>query len=175
MGILNNMIKQSESRVRFEKDGLIFYNPTKEQDKAFKDALKEIMTVQGVDPGIESVRFLIENSTNIGEEVKEYSDEQLAELMETNRSFKLLMRSIVEYIDECTEDIIYETMQLIKAVEKQLKLQDVDNMTEYMKKGLNGMLDRAVGNKPNVKPEDLVADHKKSTKKSSTKKSTTKK
>ena len=175
MGILKSMIEESKNNIRFEKDGLIFYNPTKEQHEAFKDALKKIMTVQGVDPGIESVRFLIENSTNIGDEVKEYSDEQLAELMETNRSFKLLMRSIVEYIDECTEDIIYETMQLIKAVEKQLKLQDVDNMTEYMKKGLNGMLDRAIGNEPKVKPEVLVADHKKSTKKSSTKKSTTKK
>lgn len=171
MGILNNMIKQSESRVRFEKDGLIFYNPTKEQDKAFKDALKEIMTVQGVDPGIESVRFLIEHSTNIGEEVKEYTDEQLAELMETNRSFKLFMRSIIEYIDECTEDIVYETMQLIKSVENQLKLQEIEKMTEEMKKGLDSELSKVSG----VKAKDLVADHKKSTKKSSTKKSTTKK
>ena len=63
MGILKNMIEESKNNIRFEKDGLIFYNPTKEQDKAFKDALKEIMTVQGVDPGIESVRFLIENSS----------------------------------------------------------------------------------------------------------------
>ena len=166
MGILKNMIKQSESRVRFEKDGLIFYNPTKEQDKAFKDALKEIMTVQGVDPGIESVRFLIEHSTNIGEEVKEYTDEQLADLMESNRSFKLFMRSIIEYIDECTEDIVYETMQLIKSVENQLKLQDIENMTEEMKKSLDSELSKVSG----VKTKDLVADQKSSTKKSTTKK-----
>ena len=171
MGILNNMIKQSENKIRFEKDGLIFYNPTKEQDKAFKDALKEIMTVQGVDPGIESVRFLIENSTNIGEEIKEYTDEQLEELMETNRTFKLFMRSIIEYINECTDDIVYETMQLIKSVENQMKIQEIEKMTEEMKKSLDTELSKV----SKVKAKDLVADHKQSTKKSSTKKSTTKK
>ena len=73
-----------KSKIRWEKEDLKILNPSKKQELELLELIKntklevEEENVNAV-VGMNAVRYCFENLTNVGEEVKEMSDEEIEE------------------------------------------------------------------------------------------------
>lgn len=129
--------------IRFKEGDFIFYEPTKEQLAEVKELVQknvkitDDMNVEG-ELAFRSVRFIIRELTNIGNEIDEYTDIELQNLLDHgDKQIRLLMKSITEFINEIVDDIFDEYIQQVKIIKNYLKLVNNNNNVEQMKNETN--------------------------------------
>lgn len=85
--------------------------------------------------GLKTIRYIIKELTNIGEEINEYSDIELESLLDNgDRELQLLIREIESLLHEVAEDVLYQTTKSIKLMNDLLNTLDVDNNAEKLSK-----------------------------------------
>lgn len=119
-----------KSKIRWEKEDLKILNPTKEQEIKLMELIKETkLVVENEDlnatVGMNTVRYCFENLTNVGDEVREMTDEELEE--------------IINHGDIVLTEMFYEIIALIQEMIKSLildakqKVKDAQNLIEAIK------------------------------------------
>lgn len=144
--------KHQRQDIRFKNDDIIMYEATDELKQELNDYVsKEVMIDENLNAKGEIsasiIRKIIREMTNIGAEVDEYTDEELAEKLDNgDRVIQLLMREIQIFINELIEDMQfahYETIEVLNKIANILKSNHSKEMVEdkfnklMKKKGLD--------------------------------------
>ena len=137
MGLLK---ENQKKEVRY--DGKIFklYEPDDEQRESLSEIIIDNSKIVGDELqgvyNLNVIRFVLREISNLGVEVDEYNDEELEKLLENgNRDVELLIRSVVELLEEISEDIMYSTVKNIKMMNDMLNVINVDgDMTKLKNK-----------------------------------------
>ena len=119
-----------KSKIRWEKEDLKILNPSKKQELELLELIKnsklevEEENVNAV-VGMNAIRYCFENLTNVGEEIKEMSDEEIEESINNG--------------DMVLTEMFYEVVALIQEMIKSLildakqKVKDAQNLIEAIK------------------------------------------
>lgn len=138
MGILK---KYQQGEIRYQDGDLIIYEPT----KSLKDEIKLIVAENskleddqsGVNfqIGIKTIRFLIKELTSISEEVNEYSDNELEEILD-NADFKLnkLIRELVKILEEISEEVVDSYISQIKSAKNLIEMYEAEKEMSRLNK-----------------------------------------
>lgn len=144
--------------IRFKEGDFIFYEPTKEQLAEVRELVQKNVTITD-DMNVEgelafrSVRFIIRELTNVGNEIDEYTDIELQNLLDNgDKQLRLLMKSIIEFINEIADDIFDEYLQQVKIIKNYLKVANSSSDIEQMKKEINKLFKK---NKIDLTFDDL--------------------
>ena len=156
MGILKNNQKVD---IRFEKGDFKIYEPNELQREEIMNMLKnqnikidrDIVTG---DVDLRFIRYILRECTSVGNEVDEYNDEELGNLLDNgNRNMRLFVLEIDKLINELVEDLL-----LIQAKEAQLIIKMLDILTANtnkmeIEKKFNNLMKR---NKINLTLEQMI-------------------
>lgn len=138
MGILK---KHQQGEIRYQDEDLIIYEPT----KAIKDEIKLIIGENlkleedkdgvNIQIGIKTIRFLIKELTSVGEEVNEYSDEELEEILD-GADFKLnkLIRELVKILEEISEEVVDSYISQIKSAKNLIEMYEAEKEVNRLNK-----------------------------------------
>lgn len=138
MGILK---KHQQGEIRYQDEDLIIYEPT----KAIKDEIKLIIGENSkleedkdgvnIQIGIKTIRFLIKELTSVGEEVNEYSDEELEEILD-GADFKLnkLIRELVKILEEISEEVVDSYISQIKSAKNLIEMYEAEKEVNRLNK-----------------------------------------
>lgn len=138
------LLKQHQKAdIRFQEGDFVFYEPTKEQLAKIKALvqqkvqLTEDINIEG-EIAFESVRFIIRELTNIGDEIDNYTDVELQKLLDNgDKQIQLLLKNITELINEITDDIFDDYIQQVKIVKNYLKIIKNHTDVEQIKNEIN--------------------------------------
>lgn len=165
MGILKNNQKVD---IRFEKGDFKVYNPKEIQREDIMKMLEsQNINIEGdlvkgnVD--LKFIRYILRECTSVGNEVDEYSDNELELLFENgNREMKLFIREIEILINELVEDLLFIKEKEIQLVLKMLDILNANTENAEIEKKFNKLmkknkidltLEQMIKNKDN--PEEL--------------------
>ena len=119
-----------KSKIRWEKEDLKILNPSKKQELELLELIKNTkLEVEGENVnavvGMNVMRYCFENLTNVGEEVKEMSDEEIEENI-NNGDIVLteMFYEIIALIQEMIKSLILDAKQKVK---------DAQNLIEAIK------------------------------------------
>lgn len=165
MKILKN---NQRSEIRFDQGDLKIFEPSEIQMEDIMEMLKnqniniENNQLNG-EVDLSFIRYILRECTSIGNEVDDYTDNELAALLENgNRKMKLFIREVEALINELVEDLFYAQEKELKLIVSLLnilnsntdKLELESKFNKLMKKNkVNLTLEQMMLNKDN--PEEL--------------------
>lgn len=156
MGILE---KNQKQQIRFEKGDFILYEPNELQREEINSLLEkqniklEDNSIQG-EVDTRFIRFILKECTSLGNEIDEYTDEELDIKLENgNRDIALFMRAIEELCNEVTEDYFYAKEKEIKLIIKILDIINANMTKNEMEKKFNALMKR---NKVNLTLNEFI-------------------
>lgn len=156
MGILE---KNQKQEIRFEKGDFILYEPNELQGEEINSLLEkqdiklEDNSIQG-EVDTRFIRFILKECTSLGNEIDEYTDEELDIKLENgNRDITLFMRAIEELCNEVAEDYFYAKEKEIKLIIKILDIINANITKNEMEKKFNSLMKR---NKVNLTLNEFV-------------------
>lgn len=157
MGLLK---EHQRSEYRFQKGDLIVFHPNKEQyielrkiigNNAKIDSENKIISGEY---GLNVIRWLLCNLTTVGEEVNEYDDATLDNMLDNNdRDLKLLLDELIVLIEETTEDIVKDAQRQLKYFNDMLNAVSFDKDMEKSKKKFNTFCKK---NKIDITFEEII-------------------
>lgn len=162
MGILKNHLRKESSDIRWEQGDLILYNPTESQ-------IEEVYTIISDKTRIEDneilgeygeniIMYFIKELSNIGEEVNDYTYEELV----TKYDIDNLINAIASLIEDITNEVMESHLNDIKMINRMLKIFELNLSSEetqvrfnklLKKQGINLTVDQMVEYKDN--PEKI--------------------
>ena len=156
---MGNLLKQHQlKKIRFQGDGLILYNPTKSQKKEIKDFIikhvkqDENNNING-EVSFDSIKFIIRDLTNIGDEIDEYDDETLKTMFKNGDKYLIqLIDSISDLLSDLSEEIYMEQVKTAKMINSYLKIIEGEKDINKLKDRVNKLFKK---NKINLTFDDL--------------------
>lgn len=143
MSILRN---HQKSDIRFQSEDIILFEPTVE----FREELFKIISDQTVindngevtgEVGLQLIKTIIRESSNIGAEIDEISDEEFEMLLENgDRVLTLFLREIGRLVEEIAEEISYRYQEQLKMMNTILNSINNSKTLEELDKKLNKVL-----------------------------------
>lgn len=143
MSILRN---HQKSNIRFQSEDIILFEPTVE----FREELFKIISDQTVindngevtgEVGLQLIKTIIRESSNIGAEIDEISDEEFEMLLENgDRVLTLFLREIGRLVEEIAEEISYRYQEQLKMMNTILNSINNSKTLEELDKKLNKVL-----------------------------------
>lgn len=139
MGILQ---KHQKKEIRYESKDFRLYNPSEIQRQELSKIVMDNSKIEGdnltAEYGLNMIRFIFKELTNIGEEVNELSDKELESLLDNgDRELELLIREVTLLIEEISEDSIYIITKQIKMINSLLSSLDTNGDMEKLKNKFN--------------------------------------
>lgn len=139
MGILQ---KHQKKEIRYESKDFRLYNPSEIQKQELTKIVMDNSKIEGdnltAEYGLNMIRFIFKELTNIGEEVNELSDSELELLLDNgDRELELLIREVTLLIEEVSEDSIYVITKQIKMINSLLSSLDANGDMEKLKNKFN--------------------------------------
>ncbi|MGL4450746.1 MAG: hypothetical protein ACRCX8_18995 [Sarcina sp.] len=138
--------KHQKSKIRFQKGDLILFEPTQEQREEIEEIIKNNSTMDKelnveMEMEVSLFRGVLKKITNIGDEVDDYSDTELIELINGgDRVLTLFVREVNGLLTEMVEDIQYEQFQMLNTVMAMVKsiegAEKTNKTTEVLNKTL---------------------------------------
>lgn len=138
MGILK---KHQQGEIRYQDEDLIIYEPTKNIKDEIKSIIGENAKLEenqdgvNVQVGIKTIRFLIKELTSIGEEVNDYSDEELENILD-GADFKLnkLIRELIKILEEISEEVVDSYISQIKSAKNLIEMYETEKEMNRLNK-----------------------------------------
>lgn len=154
----NLLEKHQKKNILFQQDDIILYNPTDEQLNVIKEFLEKNIQIEGNELngniGNKEIRYIIRELTNIGNNIDDYTDEQLIQLLENgDRTITLLMREIEKLINAIAEDILYQIENTLNFVNSYLNILNNKNNEDKIKQKIENLLKKY---KVNIPMEELL-------------------
>ena len=154
----NLLEKHQKKDILFQQDDIILYNPTDEQLNVIKEFLEKNIQIEGNELngniGNKEIRYIIRELTNIGNDIDDYTDEQLIQLLENgDRTITLLMREIEKLINAIAEDILYQIENTLNFVNSYLNILNNKNNEDKIKQKIENLLKKY---KVNIPMEELL-------------------
>lgn len=156
MGILEKNQKKS---IRFEKGDFIIYEPNDMQREEIMSMLEkqdikiEDKNVKG-EVNIKFIRYILRECTSIANEVDEYDDVHLEEILDNgNRDMLLFVREIETLINELVEDMIYIQQKEVEIILKMLNILSTATTNIEMEKKFNNLMKK---NKVSLTFEQMI-------------------
>ena len=156
MGILENNQKKN---IRFEKGEFALYEPTEVQ----REEVLKLLETQNLNVDGENIkgeidtkflRYIIRECSSLGNEIDEYSDEDLNIKFENgNRNVTLFLREIEELVNELIEDLFYIQEKELKLVTKILDILNTNMTKNEMEKKFNNLMKK---NKVNLTANEFI-------------------
>lgn len=137
---MSNLLKQHQKKeFRFIGKSLKLYEPTNYQREELSNIITENSKIENYELvgelGLNSIRYIIRELTNIGNEIDEIEDRELESLLDNgDRELQLLMREIETLLHEISEDVLYQTTRNIRVVNDMLNALDTNGDTEKLRK-----------------------------------------
>lgn len=169
MGILENHLRKEENNIRWEQKGLILYNPTESQTEEIYRIISDKTKFENDEVigeyGENIIMYFIKELSNIGEEVNNYTYEELVIKYDVDN----LIDAIAELIEDMTNKIMENHLKDIKMVNRMLKIFELNLSSEetqvrfnklLKKQGVNLSIDEMIQYKDN--PEKIQELIKKS-------------
>lgn len=165
MGILE---KNQKNSIRFEKGDFIIYEPSDMQREEIMSMLeKQDISIEGEnvkgEVNIKFIRYILRECTSIANEIDEYDDIQLENMLDNgNRDMLLFVREIEKLVNELVEDMIYIQQKEVEIILKMLNILGTATTNIEMEKKFNNLMkrnrvsltfDQMIKNKDN--PEEL--------------------
>lgn len=154
----NLLEKHQKKNILFQQEDIILYNPTDEQLNVIKEFLEKNIQIEGNELngniGNKEIRYIIRELTNIGNDIDNYTDEQLIQLLENgDRTITLLMREIEKLINTIAEDILYQIENTLNFVNSYLNILNNKNNKDKIKQKVEKLLKKY---KVNISMEELL-------------------
>lgn len=154
----NLLEKHQKKNILFQQEDIILYNPTDEQLNVIKECLEKNIQIEGNELngniGNKEIRYIIRELTNIGNDIDNYTDEQLIQLLENgDRTITLLMREIEKLINTIAEDILYQIENTLNFVNSYLNILNNKNNKDKIKQKVEKLLKKY---KVNISMEELL-------------------
>lgn len=154
----NLLEKHQKKDILFQQDDIILYNPTDEQLNVIKEFLEKNIQIEGNELngkiGNKEIRYIIRELTNIGNDIDDYTDEQLIQLLENgDRTITLLMREIEKLINTIAEDILYQIENTLNFVNSYLNILNNKNNEDKVKRKIEKLFKKY---KTNISMEELL-------------------
>lgn len=138
MGILK---KHQQGEIRYQDEDLIIYEPTKNIKDEIKLIIGENAKLEenqdgvNVQVGIKTIRFLIKELTSIGEEVNDYSDEELENILD-GADFKLnkVIRELIKILEEISEEVVDSYISQIKSAKTLIEMYEAEKEMNRLNK-----------------------------------------
>lgn len=137
MGILDQNL-QLGGEILFNENGIIVYVPTLEQREQIVKILEENAKVSFQDKmelkanlDITVTRYLLSELTNLKPEIEELTDDELLfKLNNGNKAIKSMLRVIKNLLSEISEDIMYQSLDMIDNLDSLLRASTSMNKLE---------------------------------------------
>lgn len=157
---MSKLLKQHQKKnERYKSKSFILHEPTGYQRQELTDMYIENSKVENNDElvvefGLKSIRYIIRELTNVGNEIEEISDKELENLLDNgDREVQLLMREIEVLLHEIADDVLYQTTRSMRLMGDMLNTLEVNGDTEKLKKKWNQFNKKY---KINVSWDDLI-------------------
>lgn len=145
---MKNLLKKHQiNKIRFKEGDFIFYNPTDEQLEKIKKLIEEIGTIDNklginVNLGFKEIRYIVKELTNIGDEIDNYTDDELLNLIDKgDLQVKLLFGEIEKFINEVTKEIMFvDNQKLLNSIDNCLFILNSTNNEKKIKRKMNKFL-----------------------------------
>lgn len=159
--------KHQKSKIRFQKGDLILFEPTQEQKNLITEIIKNNSTIDRelnveMEMEISVFRNILKTITNIGDEVDQFSDEELVELIDNgDRELTLFTREVSAYVTELIEDVQYQQFQMLNTAIAMVKsiegVEKTNKTTNMLNKALKkqGLATLEEINEVKDNPEEL--------------------
>lgn len=139
--------KHQVKKIRFKEGDFIFYNPTNEQLEEIKKIIEEVGTIDNklrinVNLGFKEIRYIVKELTNIGNEIDNYTDDELLNLIDKgDLQIKLLFGEIEKFISEVTKEIMFvDNQRLLNSIDNCLFILNSTNNEKKIKRKMNKFL-----------------------------------
>lgn len=125
--------------VRFKNSDFTFYEPTIEQIETIEEIIKEQINVDdslNASGEISSkvIRYIIKELTSIGDEIDEFTDEELVEHINNgNEKVVILMREVERFINMMVEEIQHKQYRIIDMASKMINIMTLNDDTDAIK------------------------------------------
>lgn len=136
---MRKFVENLKSEVRFEREGVVLYNPKEDKKTELIELIKKEQSLDINDDEISEeivpnvVRYVLRNFTNYGEEIDNYTDDEIMEVLSNpNRTIELLCVEIGVLIDEIVEDIFINVRKDFRNIESTFRTLDVMDMEKDM-------------------------------------------
>lgn len=163
MSVLQNHLRKENESIRWQEKDLILYKPTDSQNVEIQKIISDSTRIENdeaiAEYGENIIMYFIRELTNIGEEVNDYSYEELITIYDIDS----LISEIVNLIEEMTNEIIEKNIKEIKLVNRMLKVFELNLSAEetqirfnklLKKQGVNLTVEQMVEYKDN--PEKII-------------------
>lgn len=145
---MKNLLKKHQvKKIRFKEGDFIFYNPTDEQLEEIKKIIEEVGTIDNklginVNLGFKEIRYIVKELTNIGDEIDNYTDDELLNLIDKgDLQVKLLFGEIEKFINEVTKEIMFvDNQKLLNSIDNCLFILNSTNNEKKIKRKMNKFL-----------------------------------
>lgn len=139
MGLLDKHIKKE---IRYSSKDFTIYEPYEFQREELMKIVMDNSKIEGdnltAEYGIDMIRYILKEITNIGEEVNELTNEELEKLLDNgDRELELLMREITILLEEISEDSIYILSKQIKMMNDLITTLDNNGDISKLEKKFN--------------------------------------
>jgi len=156
---MNKILENHQKKeIRFSKKDLTMYELTDEQQEEIKNIINDngFKSESDIsdDNKIKIIRFIITETTSIGHEVDELSDEEMINKLDNgDRSLQLLKREIIKLIEEVVEDVYYEFMEKMRQTNSLLNILNNNNEVKMISNKMNKFFKK---NKINMTFDELI-------------------
>lgn len=137
---MSNLLKQHQKKeFRYESKDFKLFEPTDYQREELANIITENSKIESdelvAELGLKSIRYVIRELTNIGNEIDEFADKELESLLDNgDRELQLLMREIELLLHEVAEDVLCQTTRSMRYMNDFINTMDVSGDTEKLKK-----------------------------------------
>lgn len=155
--------KHQKKEIRHESKDFKLYEPTDYQREELMNIITENSKIENdelvAELGLKSIRYVIRELTNIGNEIDELADKELESLLDNgDRELQLLMREIELLLHEVAEDVLCQTTRSMRYMNDFINTMDVSGDTEKLKKKWDKFNKKY---KLNISWDDLISNAEK--------------
>ena len=131
--------KHQKKEFRYESKDFKLFEPIDYQREELANIITENSKIESdelvAELGLKSIRYVIRELTNIGNEIDEFADKELESLLDNgDRELQLLMREIELLLHEVAEDVLCQTTRSMRYMNDFINTMDVSGDTEKLKK-----------------------------------------
>lgn len=131
--------KHQKKEFRYESKDFKMYEPTGYQREELASIIVENSKIENyelvTELGLKSIRYVIKELTNVGNEIDELSDKELESLLDNgDRELQLLTREIEVLLHEVVEDVLCQTTRSMRYMNDIINTMDVNGDSEKLKK-----------------------------------------
>lgn len=139
MGLLDKHIKKE---IRYSSKDFTLYEPSQFQREELTKIVMDNSKIEGdnltAEYGIDMIRYILKEITNIGEEVNELTNDELEKLIDNgDRDIELLIREITILLEEISDDSIYILSKQVKMMNDLLNTLDANGDVDKLKNKFN--------------------------------------